>query len=562
MKLLPVLTALAVAGGAALSQSFSAAAPFINYRGVVNAASFEGQGLPGGSLAQGSIFTIFGSNLGPAQSVQSSSYPLQTQLGGVSISVTQGSNTLAAIPIFVTASQVSAIMPSTAAVGQAIVTLSYNNQTSNPAIVNVVAASPGIFSILSSGFGPGIVQNFVSQTNQPINTTQVTAQPGQTVILWGTGLGAVPYGDNVAPTPANLPTKVDVFVGNQPVTNLRYSGRSPCCAGLDQIVFDVPQNAPTGCYVPVQVRVNGAIVSNAVTIAIDKAGAACSDSFNPAGSAVRSGGNNGFISAIRSDTLDDTGADAPGDVTQDVLIADLRQDAGGATYFAPEYALPPVGACTMYSGKAFDNVASTMLFAPQSHPLDGGSALQVAAGGAPVEVGPAPGDSQLYGALLGEQPAVTGIPGLFFAFPGAFTVTISGGNDVKQAQVAGATPAPMQWTNRATLPTLNRAQGLTVTWTGGNPATDVALIGIQANNDAANSGALALCVAPVAAGTFSIPPEILASLPATPASAVRVPAWVMVASEPLLSPASFSATGLQGGFLLPSYAAAKSVVVQ
>lgn len=131
------------------------AQPFINYRGVVNAASFEGQGLPAGSIAQGSIFTIFGSNLGPAQYVQSGSFPLPAQLGGVSVSVAQGSTTLAAIPIFVLASQVSAIMPSNAPLGQVVVRVSYNNQTSNPATVNVVAVSRGGFHFPVRGLGRG-----------------------------------------------------------------------------------------------------------------------------------------------------------------------------------------------------------------------------------------------------------------------------------------------------------------------------------------------------------------------------------------------------------------------
>jgi hypothetical protein len=48
---------------AALSVS---AQPFINYRGVVNGASFTPPGLSGTQIAQGSIFSIFGQGMGPA----------------------------------------------------------------------------------------------------------------------------------------------------------------------------------------------------------------------------------------------------------------------------------------------------------------------------------------------------------------------------------------------------------------------------------------------------------------------------------------------------------------
>jgi uncharacterized protein (TIGR03437 family) len=555
MKRLAALAVLCVfVGVAAYAQQ-----PFINYRGVVNAASFLAPGLPGGSIAQGSIFTIFGSNLGPSHIPPGSPYPLPDQLAGVSVSVTQGANTLAAIPLVVLNSQVTAIMPSKAALGQALIRVQYNNQTSNPAVVNVVPGSPGLFSAASAGFGPGIVQNYVSASKEPLNTTQATAEPGQVLILWGTGLGPVPYADNIAPTAGNLPAQVHVFVGNQSAAVL-YSGRSPCCSGIDQMIFTVPKNAPIGCYVPIQVTVNG-VPSNAVTAAIGTAGAPCTDVFNPAGSAVRTGGDNGFVSAAHFDYLDDLGPNPPGEVTQDALFAELRQDPGGAFSFTPEYSLPPVGTCTMYSGTAFDSVAGTLSFAPQSRALNGGQAFQVSSSGGSASVGPVPGDSLLYGALLAENPATAGLQSSFFNFPGAFTLSIPGGADVERAQVDGITSTPFQWTNRDGLDKLTRSSGLTVTWTGGNSATDVALIAVEANNDAANSAALALCLAPITAGTFSLPPEILASLPATPATAQRVPAWIIVGSETILKPTAFSATGLKKGYLLPSYLAVKSVIV-
>jgi uncharacterized protein (TIGR03437 family) len=43
------------------------------------------------------------------------------------------------------------------------------------------------------------LQNFVSATSVPINAPTVAAKPGQTIILWGTGLGPVTGGDNVPP---------------------------------------------------------------------------------------------------------------------------------------------------------------------------------------------------------------------------------------------------------------------------------------------------------------------------------------------------------------------------
>ncbi len=86
-------------------------------------------------------------------------------------------------------------------------------------------------------------------------------------------------------------------------------------------------------------------------------------------------------------------------------------------------------------------------------------------------------------------------------------------------------------------------------------------IGLLSNNDPENSAAAALCVAPVSAGKFSMPVEILQSLPATPANATRVPAWLMVTSVPLQTPAQFKATGLETGYLVPAAPTVTAVVV-
>src|ERR1700722_16809662 len=93
-KISLLLLVLAAAAGAQ---------PSIWYRGVVNDASFSPAGLPNGSIAQGSVFSIFGSNLGPAQPEQVPAFPIANTLAGVSITVTQYSTTVNALPLFVSA---------------------------------------------------------------------------------------------------------------------------------------------------------------------------------------------------------------------------------------------------------------------------------------------------------------------------------------------------------------------------------------------------------------------------------------------------------------------------
>ena len=66
---------------------------------------------------------------------------------------------------------------------------------------------------------------------------------------------------------------VEVFVGTQ-AAKVIYAGRSGCCAGVDQINFEVPASL-SGCYLPVVVRCGGS-VSNFVSLAVGSGGP-CSD---------------------------------------------------------------------------------------------------------------------------------------------------------------------------------------------------------------------------------------------------------------------------------------------
>src|SRR3982751_4202425 len=138
------------------------AQPYINYRGVVNSATFTPAGLTGGEIARGSVFSIFGRNIGPANLAQVSVFPLPAALANVSIKITQGKTSVDAFPLIVTAGQVNAIMPSNAPLGRVSVQLTFNGAVSNPVAATVVSSNFGIFSVNSAGFGPGILQNFVT----------------------------------------------------------------------------------------------------------------------------------------------------------------------------------------------------------------------------------------------------------------------------------------------------------------------------------------------------------------------------------------------------------------
>jgi uncharacterized protein (TIGR03437 family) len=149
--------------------------PFIFHKGLVNAASYLPPGLPNCSIARGSVFSIFARNFGPTQTAQVSQFPLATTLAGVGVSVCKNGACIPAIPLFVSAGQVNAIMPSNAPLGPVSLRVVFNGQGGYYASATVVASSFGIFTAGGGGFGPGSVQNFADGGALPINSAAAPA---------------------------------------------------------------------------------------------------------------------------------------------------------------------------------------------------------------------------------------------------------------------------------------------------------------------------------------------------------------------------------------------------
>jgi len=150
----------------------------------------------------------------------------------------------------------------------------------------IVRRNFGAFTAGSSGAGPAIATNYISEASQPLNTIFQPARPGQMVTLWGTGLGPVTGDESARALPGDLYLSLQVMVGGVTDTPL-YQGRSGCCAGLDQIIFPVPAGVE-GCYVPVVVRAGtlvregqpppaeGAVTATA-TISVSSSDGPCND---------------------------------------------------------------------------------------------------------------------------------------------------------------------------------------------------------------------------------------------------------------------------------------------
>ncbi|MBI1354424.1 MAG: hypothetical protein GC160_08760 [Acidobacteria bacterium] len=539
----------------ALLAATAAAKPFIFYRGVVNAASFAPQGLPNGAVARGSIFTLFGRGLGPAEPATVSAFPLQDSLAGVSIEVCQAGACKAAIPLFVLDRQINAILPSDAPLGRVALRVTFGEEAGNWVPVTVVESSVGLFAVNSAGSGPGITQNFVSQTDQPLNSRRLAARPGQIVTLWGTGLGAGLNADRDAPQPGDLPADVEIYVGGKAVSRRLYAGRSPCCSGVDQLVFEVPADAPLGCYTPVQVRTRGGIVSNAVSMAVSADGSACRDAFNPLVDSLAAGRRTGLLLAQRFDIRLDVDPDPAEPFVTEIALGLLAQSAP-SDYFHNQLVLPPAGSCTtqalrgdLFRGRGPNPVAG--------QPLDAGSELRLSVGGRTVSLTPGP-FPQLYAARLSSAAQVASKALLT---PGA-TVSLSatGGPDVTNLSAELTAAAGLNWTSRDELTQVTPGQPLALAWQGGEAGGYAVLWGesYAVSHDA--SGRF-LCLVDAAAGGFTVPGFVTAQLPPTAGRLWTLDAWIALGSLPVAaSPAS--ADGLDAAGALFGAWQANSVQVR
>lgn len=526
------------------------AKPAIYPHSVLNAADYAAPGLPAGSIAQGSLFTVFGSALGPSPASSQNSFPLTTGFGGVSIQVTQGTAAVNALPIFVSPGQINAIMPSNAPLGWASVWVTYNGK-SNPAPVYIVHDSPGIFTFTGTGIGPATVQNAISGGKLINNSNQVSAAPGQTEQMYLTGLGPISAADNQAPPAGNLSTPVEVWVGGVPASVV-YSGRSPCCSGLDQIDFVVPPAAPHGCWVPLNVRTSHTTVSNFGTLAIGSNGQACSDSSNTLSAAIRSGGSLGSLSLMRMVVHEDVGVNAPVDVSNDFITYSALTLAGGPYAFLPFYSAPPPGTCAVYPGVG-DYFQTGSVPQVQPSALDSGTQLSLQGPGGQQSV-----TISQNVAALGSYLPLYGYPNQLYLMPGAYTVATNGGANVGGAKASVTVPSAPAWTNEDDITAVTRSEGLTLTWSGAVANQPVTILAV-ASDLPTNSSALAYCVAPAGSVSFTVPAQVLAALPPARVNPLASKDVVYLFSA---NPSTLSASGLSAGAASGAYVLGKTVTFQ
>ena len=451
-------------------------------------------GFPNYGIAPSSIFVIIGTGLAdPGTPVlQSSAAPgLQLTLNGASISATVAGVTVQPAIYYTSPTQIAAVLPASTPVGTGTLTVTYKGVASNAEPLVVVPAALGIntFYTNSAVATDAITGGLLTYT--------ASGTPGETIVLWTTGLGADPADSDTTytTTPHSVATPLQIYIDGTPATIL-YQG-SAGYPGVNQINLTIPASTPNGCWIAI-VAVSNGVPSNIATIPVNAGGGACVDPVNGlSGSQVVPGSQTirtGFVG----------------------LIQTVRTGANGTL----TYSTSATGAFEKYQG----------IYSP-TNPVSPGGCLvsNLTPVGVGTFTGLDPGQIGLTGpsGLSVNLANQLGIKGAFIATLTAGAIPQSGGSYAFQgtggADVGSFTSTLnfsnplLSWTNQNVAATIDRSRGFTVTWTGGNPGSYVFVTGTSTSAATANTPSVAggfTCLANAGDGQLTVPAYILSALPA------------------------------------------------
>ena len=488
-----------------------AQAPTVN--GLLNNYSYTLPGLPNYGIAQGSIFDVFGTVLAFTTSPLQATPP--NSLEGVSISVTVNGTTTTPLIYFISPGQIVAVLPSATPAGKGTLTVTTSAGASAPFDIQVI---PSAFGILTLNNGTGPAAGYDVNNNYALFSYTKAVNPGEMLELWGTGLG--PVANDATVTTVGVPVEVDIG-GVQ--ASVEYAGRS-AFVGLDQINVMVPSGV-SGCNVSVVVVESG-VVSNFATLPVASSGRVCSDPISPFTTTVLNDlSKNGSFSYGFIDIGNTTTTFFPS-----LLVGTL--DSGAATFArlsaaevnSGQYAnalgqVTSFGSCNVYTF----NTSSTSPAIPTNLPkvtyLNAGSVIDI--GGPGGTVTPMYQETATGAGVYATSDITSGVespPSFIPGTGGSFTFNNgSGGTDIGAFTANLQMPPPISSNIPFISSPIQRANGVTVYWTGGDSSTYVQITGSSlgaVNTDATSFvGGVFTCMAPTLAGTFAVPPAVLLALP-------------------------------------------------
>jgi uncharacterized protein (TIGR03437 family) len=210
--------------------------PMLNPCGVANNTNVNSCG----SLAPGTVSSVYGQNLAPAPPVSPGILPLPTLFNNTQVIV----GTTPVPMFYLGPNQINVELPTDLVVGKqysVLVSSAGGVTLSDP--ITVAAVSPGVAALLD---GHTIAQHSDFTLVDAIHP----AKPNEPIAIYLTGLGATnPAVATGAQSPFNpaatVSNTITVTVDNQPAS-VDFAGLTPGGIGLYQVNFHVPAGARTG----------------------------------------------------------------------------------------------------------------------------------------------------------------------------------------------------------------------------------------------------------------------------------------------------------------------------
>jgi len=391
--------------------------------------------------------------------------------------------------------QVTFVVPAGIPVGGGELLYQINGQSTQWTTVQVVASSFELFRI-SSG-GPAIAQVLNANGSTTDVGLAAPVQPGQTLLLTGSGLG---YGASVSAT---------IGGAKAPVT---YAGPDATQAGHDRVLIQVPASVPDGCYVPLTFTINQTAITTTISKTAD--GSLCKHPWQLSAAELKTLDNGGFLANATLSASTQLSAATPATVSRaESASLDVGSVNAGtiASYFNP---VPSLSACSAQSSSAGVTVAVRLggfaggpVITQPPPPLDIGRNIDLQNLTTDLKFS---GSNNFFTALL--PPSLDGtldnLPGTAFT-GGKSVLQILGGADLAASSFAFNMPSPILLNASAPI-ILRRNQDQTIAWNGSafdaNASVNLSIVG--------NGAPPVSCVAPAAAGSVVIPSALLNAFPA------------------------------------------------
>ncbi len=235
--------------------------PQIIWECVVNAASSAG-----GAVTPAEIVNVFGRNMGPVELTRMKRDPdgrIPTSLAETRVLF----DGVAASLLFVSATQISAIVPSSVAERPSVsIEIEYRGVRSEPLSLPVVPTHPGVFTVDTSGKGQGVILNH----DGTLNSAQNPAERNSVIALYATGGGLtdVSRAAELVSVTFEDPRLERNIGGYSPAEVLSVGPVAGAIPGLLEIRVRAPEWALTGPAIGLYVQIGSAYTDPGITVAL------------------------------------------------------------------------------------------------------------------------------------------------------------------------------------------------------------------------------------------------------------------------------------------------------